>query len=94
MGTAIILGIIAFIVVIFALNGLKVVPQSETKGRTVERTFTVAQLSERIRGYVAFGKIFTLAERNVSQDRAPLEQRRPRQTELPEMAVFSGRENP
>ena len=31
MGTAIILGIIAFIVVIFALNGLKVVPQSETK---------------------------------------------------------------
>ena len=31
MGTAIIFGIIAFIVVIFALNGLKVVPQSETK---------------------------------------------------------------
>ena len=31
MGTIIIFGIIAFIVIIFALNGLKVVPQSETK---------------------------------------------------------------
>ena len=31
MGTAIIFGIIALIVIIFALNGLKVVPQSETK---------------------------------------------------------------
>lgn len=30
-GTLIIVGIIAFIVIIFALNGLKVVPQSETK---------------------------------------------------------------
>ena len=31
MGSLIIFGIIAFIVIIFALNGLKVVPQSETK---------------------------------------------------------------
>ncbi|MBR5603870.1 MAG: SPFH/Band 7/PHB domain protein [Bacteroidales bacterium] len=31
MGSLVILGIIAFIVMIFALNGLKVVPQSETK---------------------------------------------------------------
>ena len=31
MGSLVILGIIAFIVIIFALNGLKVVPQSETK---------------------------------------------------------------
>ena len=31
MGTLVIFGIIAFIVIIFAVNGLKVVPQSETK---------------------------------------------------------------